>query len=132
MCALSTGTSAAAPISRAASATMRAAIEEAALRRGEGERHARALLTDIFGDEAHGAVERRLGGGRVIAAALVAIEAVARAIDEDRHVRPRLLHLLDVGHGDALVLVAEVQHGRPLRLLARGGRDAAAVISDRA
>src|SRR5665213_2810884 len=81
-------------------------------------------------EERRGAVERQFMRRLVEGAALVAGEAVPGAVDVDRQLGPRLLHLFDVAQRDGLVLVAEMQDDRDLRLLAGMRRDRAAVIAD--
>src|SRR6185312_16781496 len=85
----------------------------------------------MFLEEFERALERGLGGLGVVAAALVAAEAVPGLVDIERDIGPRCLHLLDVAHRDALILIAEMQHHRYLRLLARVRRHHAAVIAYR-
>src|ERR1700722_18500999 len=64
----------------------------------------------VLREPGEGAAERFLGGGFVVAAALIAGEAVAGAlVDVDLDVRALLLDQLDVGHRDRPVLIAELQ-----------------------
>src|SRR5207302_9910960 len=73
-----------------------------------------------------------VGAGLVVAGALVAMEAVLGArIDEDLNVRSFRLDGLDVGQGNAGVLLAEMQLRRRLRRLFGKALDRAAVITDR-
>src|SRR5215468_12129939 len=81
-------------------------------------------------EESEGALEGLLVAGLVEAGALVAGEAVAGGVDEDLDIRPGGLDLLDIAHGDAVVLLAEMQHDRHLRLLIRMSGDHPAVIAD--
>src|ERR1700733_11314472 len=77
------------------------------------------------------AARRDLGRFGIERAALVAMEAMAGAgINEDRNARLRRLDLFDVGQWNALILLAEMQHHRRLRLLGMELRNLAAVIAD--
>ena len=78
------------------------------------------------------AVAGQRGGVRVVVGAVVAVEAVAGAlIDVDRDVGVGGLDLVHVGHRDARVLGAEVEHRRAVGRLADELDDLAAVIADR-
>src|SRR5205814_344893 len=88
-------------------------------------------LSDILRQPAERALPGRLVRGFVVASALVAAEAVARVIDVDLAIRPLLLDDLDVRHRNRLVLIAEVQERRHLRLEVGVLRDVAAVVADR-
>src|SRR5947209_5550775 len=92
-----------------------------------------ASLLQMLGEEVERARPGDLGALLVVARALVAVEAVLRAvIDEDLAVGATLLlDRVDVGHRNAGILLAEVHHGRRLRLLIGGTSDHAAVIGDR-
>src|SRR5262249_24986371 len=79
-----------------------------------------------------GPLPRDLRARLVIAATLVAMEAVAGIlVHMNVAVGALLLDGLHVAHRDALILVAEMELRRDPRLLVREGDDAAAVIADR-
>src|SRR5262249_53336309 len=85
-------------------------------------------LANVLGHELQGASHRLLGGGRVVAAAFVAMEAVVCRVVVDEHVGMEFADLVHMRHRDVHVLVAEMQHGRHLRLLALGAVNAAAAL----
>src|SRR4051812_18250746 len=90
-------------------------------------------LLHVLREERGGALPRELRRAFVVAAALIAMEAMAGIrINVDFAVRTLLLDDLDVGHRDALVLLAEVHLHRNLRLLVGELGDHAAVVSDSA
>src|SRR5262245_34718279 len=79
-----------------------------------------------------GPLPRDLRARLVVAATLVAMEAVAGIlVHVDVAVGALLLDGLHVAHRDALILVAEMELRRDPRLLVREGDDATAVIADR-
>src|ERR1051325_888279 len=87
---------------------------------------------EVFPEPGGRAIPRLLVRGLVVAAALVAAEAVAGAlVDVDVAIRPLLLDRVDVGHRDRLVLVAEMQLRRHPRLEVDVLGDLAAVVADR-
>src|SRR5215468_679240 len=88
-------------------------------------------LANVLGHELQGAGHRLVGGGRVVAAAFVAMETVVCRVVVDEHVGMEFADLAHMRHWDVHVLVAEMQHGRHLRLLALGAVDAAAIVADR-
>ena len=55
---------------------------------------------------------------------------MASRVDVNRQIRMRLLELLNGSDRDVLILFAEVENHRNLRLLRREIRDAAAVVRD--
>src|SRR5271169_5873321 len=71
---------------------------------------------DVFGEPGEGALERLLVCRLVVGAALVAGEAMAGMVDVNLHVGALRLDALDVGERDRMVLVAEMQQRRHLRL----------------
>src|SRR5579872_6491204 len=86
----------------------------------------------MLGEECEGAFTRERCGLRVVAGALIAIEAVASALVDVKHaLRVRRLDLLDVAHRNMSVLGAEVKHDGTLRLLVERLSNAAPVIGDR-
>src|ERR1700744_2732976 len=86
----------------------------------------------VLAEPRGGAVPRLLARRLVVAAALVAGEAMAGAlVDVDVAIPALLLDQGDVGHRDRLVLVAEVQLRRNLRLEVDVLGDLAAVVADR-
>src|SRR6266566_4427649 len=78
------------------------------------------------------ASERLLVGGFVVAAALVAGEAVAGVVDMNFHIRTLLFDDLNIAHRDRMILVAEMQERRNLGLFVDIPRDGAAIVTDRA
>src|SRR5215469_13054889 len=84
----------------------------------------------MLAEEIEAAAERQLRRAGIVAAALVAIEAVPSGIDMERDLGMRSAHLLHVGHRDALVGLAEVQHDRHARLLVGMRSDRPAIITD--
>src|SRR5258707_15221924 len=69
--------------------------------------------------------------GLVVARPFVAVKAVRRAgIDEDLAIGPLGLDGLDIGQGNAGILLAEMQFGRDLRFVVGEANDGAAVIAD--
>src|SRR5262245_8121770 len=86
------------------------------------------FLANVLAEELQGARHRRLRRRRVVAAALVAVEAVVGGIVVDQHVGMGLAQLVHMRHRDVHVLVAEMHHGRHLWLLALGAVDAAAIV----
>src|SRR5713101_9876196 len=86
----------------------------------------------VLGQPGERAPKRLLVGGFVVAAALVAGEAVAGVVDMNFHIRTLLLDDLDVAHRDRMILVAEMQERRNLRPPVGILRDGAAVVTDRA
>src|SRR5262245_22184192 len=87
------------------------------------------FLANVLAEELQRARHGLLGGCGIVAAALVAMEAVIGRIVEDLHVGMELSDLVHVRHRDVHVLVAEVQHGRNGRLLALQAVDAAAIVT---
>src|ERR1700736_6343986 len=85
----------------------------------------------VLGEPGERALGAELGARLVVARALLADEAVAGRIDVDVAVRPLLADDLDVRHRDRLVLLAEMQLGRYLRLLVGILGDLPAVEADR-
>src|SRR5258708_8738088 len=68
-------------------------------------------LAQMLLEEGDGALAGERGRFRLVAAALVAIEAMPGRVEMDLHLRPLLAHGLDVGERNAGVLLAEMQHG---------------------
>src|SRR5262245_20044616 len=75
------------------------------------------FLANVLAEELQRARHGLLGGRGVVAAALVAMEAVIGRVVEDLHVGMELPELVHVRHRDVHVLVAEVQLGRHVGLL---------------
>src|ERR1700687_626286 len=75
--------------------------------------------SDVLGGPDEGALERLLVGRLVVGAALVAREAVAGVVDVDLHVGALRLDDLHVRQRNRMVLVAEMQQRRHLRLEVR-------------
>ncbi len=69
--------------------------------------------------------------GRVVAFPMIAIEAMVGRVDVHVDVPVGGGDLADASDRDMLVLLAEVEHGRDLRLQVLHAYDAAAVIADR-
>src|ERR1051325_1590943 len=86
-------------------------------------------LANVLAEKLQRARHGLLGGRGVVAAALVAMEAVIGRVIEDLHLGMELPELVHMRHRDVHVLVAEMQLGRDLRLLALQAMDAAAVIA---
>src|SRR5215475_15783315 len=75
-------------------------------------------LPDVLPQEREGALARELRALGVVRATLVAVEPVTGGIDVERLRRLRLADLLDVGHRDLLVGLAEMEHHRAARSFA--------------
>src|SRR5688572_12016338 len=90
-------------------------------------------LSDVLLEEGEGAVAGDLRAVVVEAAALVAVEAVAGAVDVDLDRAAFLCgaDLVDLGQRDGVVLVAEMHDHRTARLFLRDRADAAAIIGRR-
>src|ERR1043166_4055405 len=86
----------------------------------------------MLAEKGQRALPRELGCCRLIALALVAVEAVLRVVDEDLRLGVVLGELTDAGDRDSRIALAKMTHDGTLRLfLARVG-NAAAVIRHRA
>src|ERR1700743_2565587 len=70
---------------------------------------AQLCSADMLGEEGQGALACEFGAPGVVAAALVAIEAVARWIEIDRNVGIGGLDLFDGSQRDVFVFLAEMQ-----------------------
>src|ERR1700722_4152369 len=90
----------------------------------------RARSAQMIVEKRQRALQGEIGARFIVAAALVAIAAVIGVVNVDGHRGIGLLDLVLVACREVLILLAEMQHDRPLRLLAEHGRDAAAVIAD--
>src|SRR5215207_1021071 len=86
-------------------------------------------LANVLAEELQRARHGLFGGRGVVAAALVAMEAVIGRVVEDLHVGMELAELVHVRHRDVHVLVAEMQLGRHLGLLVLEAVDAATVVT---
>src|SRR5580704_6203666 len=84
----------------------------------------------MLGEEGERPLQGEVRARFVVAAALVAIEAVVGVVDINGHRRIGLFDLAYVVHRDVLILLAEMQYGGRLGLLRQHRRDAAAVIAD--
>src|SRR5216684_8538926 len=87
------------------------------------------FLANVLAEELQCPRHGLLGGRRVPAAALVAMEAVVGRVVVDEHVGMKLPDLVHMRHRDVHVLVAEMQHGRHGGFLVLGAVDAAAVVA---
>src|SRR5439155_17093379 len=76
-----------------------------------------SALTDVFAEKFQSALACELRSRRIIGSALIAVEAVVGGVHIDRQIRMSLLELLNRSDRDVLVLFAEVQNHRNLRLL---------------
>src|SRR5215217_1998123 len=85
-------------------------------------------LANVLAEELQRARHGLLGGRDVVAAALVAMEAVIGRVIEDLHGGMELAELVHVRHRDVHVLVAEMHLDRHLGCLALGAVDAAAIV----
>jgi hypothetical protein len=92
----------------------------------------RAVLSDILLRVLKDAAYRSLGRFLVPAGPFVAVATLAGVIDKNFWVAAaRLYSLVDVGHRDALVLIAEMEHGADLGFLIADGGDLTPVIANR-
>src|SRR5689334_12157348 len=74
---------------------------------------------DLVGEELKRALAGEVGAGCVVAAALVAVEAVVGGVDEHVQVRKGRADLGHVVHGDVLVALTEVEDRRHMGRLAQ-------------
>src|SRR6185503_5007367 len=89
------------------------------------------FLADVLAEELQGSFARLLCRRLVVRAALVAVEAVVRRVDEDLVLLVLLGELLHSGDRDHRVLLAEVRHHRHLGLDVGVVENAAAVVGGR-
>jgi hypothetical protein len=82
-------------------------------------------------EEIESALARQRGARRVVAAPLVAIEAMIGIVDIDRQIGVLGLEFLYAGQRDMRVLRAKVQDRRNARRFVFRGKHAAAVIAGR-
>src|SRR5271156_2907185 len=73
-------------------------------------------LSEMLTEKVERAPPRQRGARRVVARPLIAIEPVIGRIEMDGDGRMRRLDLLDAGHWDVRVALAEMQHRRRARL----------------
>ena len=92
-----------------------------------------ARATHVLGQEHQGALQRLLRRRRVVAGALVAVEAVVRRVHQHLHLRVRGLQRLHAVHRHGRVVVGQVRHHRHAGLAGDFGRlrHAAAVVRHR-